>query len=118
MIIILRDETTHRKWMVKPMGDGRNWQLYAEPVGELVNGKLVGRNGHEIKEPWVFQDVYASSVEQAVRMAMERMLKSTCDEEVVEAESSKVAEIVGQAVEARVRQIKVDITNLSKRKGE
>jgi hypothetical protein len=106
VVIIIADPVSGCKWKLKPLSDGLNYQIYKTPQTEVVNGKVVHKkNGKEIDpDKFVPQELYASSLEHAVRLVVESALK--LDETEISAKDWKS---VAKAVDKRVKSITAEV---------
>lgn len=87
MDVILTDTESGVKYRISPSSNMLSWQIYRQPVGILKDGKLMSKNGKEIKAEWTSMEKYPSTLYLAVLMVQEMIFKDS--ERMVEIEMSR-----------------------------
>lgn len=77
MIVTLTSPTSGRRWKITPLANGLCYQIFKEQTKE-IGSKL--KSGKVIKNAWVDTGRYPSTLDHAIAMTVDLMLKDPDDQ--------------------------------------
>lgn len=108
MNIIVKDKKTGKQFKI--VGHDNEFMIYRKAEGEIVDGKLMTKNGKEMKNEWVHTGLYPTTFPSAVYYCMNMILaNSNDDEDTVHIEADKVRIKLGKIFKDRLDQIVTEI---------
>lgn len=107
MIIIVEDFKTGKRFKVT--GNGNEFMVYRKAEGELVDGKLMTKNGKEMKNEWTFTGLYPTTLGSAVYHCVNMLLADPDDQDAVHVEAEKARIQFGKILKARLDQIEAKV---------
>lgn len=107
MNIIVEDSKTGKQLMVK--ADDNQYMIYKKVEGELVDGKMMTKNGKEMKNEWTFTGMYPTTLGSAVYHCVNMFLADPSDQDSVHIEAEKARIQFGKILKTRLDQIEAHI---------
>lgn len=107
MKIIVEDKKTGKQFLVK--GSGTEFMVYRKAEGTMKDGKLMTKNGKELKNEWTFTGLYPSTIGSAVYHCMNMILADPDDQDSVHVEAEKARIQFGKILKTRLDQIEAHI---------
>lgn len=107
MKIIVEDKKTGKQFLVK--GNGNEFMVYKKAEGTMVDGKMMTKNGKEMKNSWTFTGLYPSTIGSAVYHCMNMILADPDDKDAVHVEAEKARIQFGKILKTRLDQIEAHI---------
>lgn len=100
MVIIVEDSKTGKQYKV--VGAGNEFMVYRKAEGVEVDGKLMTKNGKELKNEWTFTGLYPSTIGSAVYHCMNMILADPDDPDDVHVEAEKARIQFGKILKDRL----------------
>lgn len=110
MIITFTDKSGNELVEVRSMADGLNYMLYTKPEFVMKDGvKISPKTGREVKGDWSPQYIYASTIEHAITIGIQRAAKMLGENVVIEIGDEGLHKQIVKKVGKVIDQIKAEI---------
>lgn len=107
MDIIVEDKRTGKQYLIKSAGV--EFMIYKKAEGLMVDGKLMTKNGKELKNEWTFTGLYPTTLGSAVYHCVNMLLGDPDDKDTVVIEAEKARIQFGKILKTRLDEIEAHI---------
>ena len=107
MVIIVEDKKTGKQFKAVPATDC--YMVYRKAEGEMVDGKLMTKNGKEMKNEWTFTGLYPATIGSAVYHCVNLILCDPDDDDAVHVDAEKARVQFGKILKDKLDQIEARV---------